>query len=95
MRVQRVDDALHVVLTGSDDVALVLCILEAEVGETTLHRGVDEIQALLQCTGLALDCDLVVVTHFENRLLCLAATVFEGLCHLQIACQHRVDDSLR
>ena len=101
MIVESVGYKTCVVLTCSDDVALILCQLIAEGRETTLDAAVHEVQATLEGVGLLLHTvqnvllsQLVFVTHLNDVLLGLAAAVLQLLNNVQISQVCSVDDTL-
>ncbi len=94
MAVERVDDALSVVLTSPHDVALVLLHLEADTGEAALHAPVHEVKPCLDLVLDVLLAELVLVAHPEDVLLCVAAAVLDCLNDVAVAHVDRVDYAL-
>lgn len=85
MAVQSVDDTLRVCCSGIDDVAGLFLRVIAYLGESSFETGVRAVESGKHTVDDVFLSELVFVTHSEDRLLGVAAAVFERLYDVAIA----------
>ena len=93
MGVQHVNLTLACGIDGLHDLASLLLTCKAELTETTLHASSDVVHTLLQGVRLLQVLDLVLITHFQDRLLSVAAAILDSLNDIAVTHVHGIDYS--
>ena len=93
MIVQRVDNALRVILSGTDNVALVLLRLESRCGKSLRNCLTEVALSVAEFARLLANLQIHVSPEICNLSLGLAATILQGLDNITIAHVHSVNYS--